>query len=70
MAAGPSYDELYAEILKRMIEGGEWDREVGVSQVYASSRKRLRPHRILSQLKGKLNESGWIDSVGDDSKGL
>jgi hypothetical protein len=60
--------ELYAEVQRKLVQSGEWDRCV------ESSLKQLSPgpekSRILDLLRSKANEASFLDDATHRAKGI
>ena len=64
----PETDEFYAQIHRRMVESGEWDRCALVSPRTLQVSHNCDP-RILCLLSSKLSEHGWVDEMRHRAKG-
>lgn len=66
-------DEFYAQIHRRMVESGEWDRYALVSPrspFAAEYYSVVLCPRILRLLASKLSEHGWVDDMRHRAKGI
>lgn len=66
-------DELLAQVQRKLVENGDWDRFVPARFSSTAFVQILNPpiiFSVLTELKSRLNELGLLDELANRSKGL